>query len=152
MGREEEVVEAVRGALGPKLLEGSIAKPGRVVLRVERGAHREAIKALRGRFGELHLFSIVGADLGDRLELTYNLWLYGPRLHVMLKVGIPIEKPEVETITDIVPGSTLYEREVYEMLGVVFKGHPNLRRLFLPEDWPEGVYPLRKGAKLEGVA
>ena len=152
MGREEEVVEAVKGALGSRLLEDFIAKPGRVVLRVERGAHREAIKALRDRFGELHVFSIVGADLRDRLELTYNLWLYGPKVHVMLKVGLPLDKPEVETITDLVPGSTLYEREVYEMLGIIFTGHPNLKRLFLPEDWPEGVYPLRKDVKLEGVA
>jgi len=44
----------------------------------------------------------------------------------------------------LVPGAILYEREVHDLLGVVFDGHPDLSRLILPEDWPEDVYPLRK--------
>jgi len=149
--KEEEVVEALKGVLGPSLVESSVVKSGRVRLVVEPGAHRRAIEALKSKFGEVHLFSIVGADLRDRLELTYNLWLYEPKVHVMLKTSLPLDQAEVETVTDLIPGSILYEREVYEMLGVRFRGHPNLKRLFLPEDWPEGVYPLRKDIKLEGV-
>jgi membrane-bound hydrogenase subunit beta len=144
-----EVAEALREGLKEGLREASVVKPGRVKVVVERGFHRRAVEALKARFGELHVFSIVGADRGGGLELTYNLWLYGPRVHVMLKTSLPKEDPDVETITDLVPGATLYEREVYEMLGVRFKGHPNLARLFLPEGWPEGLYPLRKEVKLE---
>jgi len=149
--REAEVVEALRSELGGELEEASIIRPSRVKVLVRAGAHRRAISRLKERFGELHVFSIVGADLRDALEVTYNLWLYGPRVHVMLKVRVPREGAEVETISDLVPGSALYEREVYEMLGVRFRGHPRLERLFLPEDWPEGLYPLRKDAKLEGL-
>jgi len=61
-----------------------------------------------------------------------------------LKVEVPVKQPVLPTITPIVPGAILYEREVHELLGVVFSGHPNLSPLILPEDWPEGVYPLRK--------
>jgi len=148
----DEVVKAVREVLGSSLLEGVTVKPNRVNMVVDKGAHRRAIEALKSKFGEVHLFSIVGADLKDRLELTYNLWLYEAKIHVMLKTSLPLDGLEIETITDLIPGSTLYEREVYEMLGVLFKGHPNLKRLFLPEDWPEGLWPLRKNAKLEEVA
>lgn len=148
---EAEVVEALKSELKERLKEASIVKPSRVKVLVEAGAHRGAILKLKESFGELHVFSIVGADLRDRIEVTYNLWLYGPRTHVMLKVHLPRDAAEVETISDLVPGSTLYEREVYEMLGVHFKGHPRLERLFLPEDWPEGLHPLRKDVKLEGL-
>ena len=151
MEKDASIVEALKEELRGVLKEASVVKPGRVKVVVEPGAHRRAVEALKAKFGELHVFSIVGADLRDRFELTYNLWLYEPRVHVMLKTTLPRDAAEVETITDLVPGSTLYEREVYEMLGVRFKGHPNLARLFLPEDWPEGLYPLRKDAKLEAL-
>jgi len=51
------------------------------------------------------------------------------------------------SVTDIFPGAVLYERDLMEMLGVKVENHPDPRRLFLPEDWPEGNYPLLKEAK-----
>jgi Ni,Fe-hydrogenase III component G len=54
---------------------------------------------------------------------------------------------EIETVTDIFPGAVLYERDLMEMLGVQVKGHPDPRRLFLPDDWPAGKFPLRKEVK-----
>lgn len=143
-------VEAIR-EVGEGVVEVRVVKPRRVVVVVEPRALKRTISALRERFGEVHLFSIVGADLRDRLELTYNLWLYGAKTHVMVKTSLPRDGAEVETVTDVIPGSALYEREVYEMLGVRFRNHPNLSRLFLPEDWPEGLHPLRKDARLEAL-
>jgi NADH-quinone oxidoreductase subunit C len=52
-------------------------------------------------------------------------------------------------VVSLLPGAVLYEREVHDLLGVVFDGHPSLERLILPDDWPEGVYPLRKDYKVE---
>jgi membrane-bound hydrogenase subunit beta len=70
---------------------------------------------------------------------------------VILTLGfsVPKENPTTRTITDLLPSAVLYEREVYEMLGVNFEGHPNLIPLLLPEGWPKGVYPLRKEEKFE---
>ena len=65
-------------------------------------------------------------------------------IEASLKVEVPIKQPALPTITSIIPGAILYEREVHELLGVVFSGHPKLSSLVLPEDWPDGVYPLRK--------
>jgi Ni,Fe-hydrogenase III component G len=64
-----------------------------------------------------------------------------------LKLSIPKTDLEIETVTDIFPGATLYERELMEMLGVQVKGHPDPRRLFLSDDWPAGKFPLRKEVK-----
>jgi membrane-bound hydrogenase subunit alpha len=61
--------------------------------------------------------------------------------------------PAIESITPFLPGAEWIEREIHDILGIDFKNHPNLRRLILADDWPEGVYPLRKqcdGTKVEG--
>jgi Ni,Fe-hydrogenase III component G len=69
------------------------------------------------------------------------------RLGVIVSVRVLVEKPELKmpSLTEIIPATEWIEREIHEMLGVDFIGHPNLERLLLPDDWPEGVYPFRKG-------
>ena len=62
------------------------------------------------------------------------------------------ESPQITSITPMIPGAEWIEREVHDLLGIVFEGHPNLRRLILADDWPQGVYPLRKEQKDEKVA
>ena len=61
-----------------------------------------------------------------------------------LRVPLPYDDPVVETICDLIPSATFYEREAMELFGIIFKGTPNSDRLILPDSWPEGVYPLRK--------
>ncbi len=72
---------------------------------------------------------------------------YGKHLQeISLNVGVevPKSKPEIETICDWIPGALITEREKQEMLGVKIIGIPDSRRLFLPDDFPENVYPWRK--------
>jgi NADH-quinone oxidoreductase subunit C len=83
------------------------------------------------------------------LELVYHLWSVPHRVSLVLKVMLPRWKddrpgqiPEVPTVSDIWRTADWHEREVYDLSGVRFVGHPNLRRILCPEDW-EG-YPLRK--------
>jgi Ni,Fe-hydrogenase III component G len=54
------------------------------------------------------------------------------------------EAPELDSIAPLIPGAEWIEREIHDVLGIGFRNHPNLRRLILGDDWPEGVYPLRK--------
>ena len=56
-------------------------------------------------------------------------------------------KPSVESLANLLPAAAWIEREVHDELGIEFKGHPDMRRLVLADDWPEGVYPLRKERK-----
>jgi len=58
------------------------------------------------------------------------------------------EAPEIESITPLIPGAEWIEREMHDILGIDFKNHPNLKRLILNDDWPQGVYPLRKEVQL----
>jgi len=74
--------------------------------------------------------------------LVYSLLAFDPPARLRLKVPLHGDAPEVESITDIWPSANWYEREVFDMFGLGFKGHPNLRRLIMPPEW-EG-HPLRK--------
>ncbi|MFH1371371.1 MAG: NADH-quinone oxidoreductase subunit C [Planctomycetota bacterium] len=59
------------------------------------------------------------------------------------------EKPGVESIAQFIPGAMWIEREMHDLMGIEFRNHPDMRRLILADDWPEGVYPLRKKPKNE---
>jgi len=95
-----------------------------------------------------HLAVISGNDLGETIELVYNFSIYyGKHLQeISLNVGVevPKSKPEIDTVCDLIPGALISEREKQEMFGVKVKGIPDSRRLFLPDDFPENVYPWRK--------
>ncbi|EEB72991.1 NADH-quinone oxidoreductase subunit C [Thermococcus sp. AM4] len=66
------------------------------------------------------------------------------RRHVILKLTTPTNELTLPSITPVIEGASWSEREAMDMLGIIFEGHPEPERLILPEDWPEGVYPLRK--------
>ena len=74
--------------------------------------------------------------------LVYHLLSFEPPTRLRLKVGLTNKDPVTKSITDLWPSANWYEREVYDMFGIRFEGHPNLRRILMPHDW-EG-YPLRK--------
>ncbi|RLF06879.1 MAG: hypothetical protein DRJ60_03860 [Thermoprotei archaeon] len=123
-----------------------IAEKKAFVALVDRGSLIKALELLNKiSGGEVHLTSINGADLGEReMELTYFIWLLPQKIRVLVKTRLPKDDLKIQSAVKVMPAAILYEREVHEMLGVVFEGHPRLERLFLPEDWPEGVYPLRR--------
>ncbi|MBN1564702.1 MAG: NADH-quinone oxidoreductase subunit C [Anaerolineae bacterium] len=92
-----------------------------------------------------YLATITGIDLGvedGRLELLYH-FCSGPAV-VTLRVRIPRGNAFIPSIYEFIPSVSFYERELIEMLGITIANTPNTDRLFLPDDWPEGVYPLRK--------
>ena len=83
-----------------------------------------------------------------RFEVVYHLLSIARKERVRLKVRLPGESPVVESVTPVWPGANYFEREVFDLFGVRFTGHPYLRRLLMPEDW-EG-HPLRKDYPVEG--
>ena len=112
---------------------------------VDRGALLDAVKTLRDKLGIRHLTTIVGEDMRDHFLLSYIL---SGEVVVVLLVKVDRDKPEVPTLSLVTPGATVYERELHDLFGIMPVGHPDLRRQVLPEDWPAGVYPLRKDAVL----
>ncbi len=95
-----------------------------------------------------------GIDSDDCFEILYHFTYDQLGCMVTVKAFISDrENPAIESITPFLPGAEWIEREIHDVLGIDFKNHPNLRRLILADDWPEGVYPLRKqcnGIKVAG--
>lgn len=92
-----------------------------------------------------YLAAITGFDPGvetGELEVLYH-FCTGAAV-VTLRARVPRDQPSVPSLCQLVPSAESFERELSEMFGVTVVGIPNAERLYLPEDWPEGVYPLRK--------
>jgi NADH-quinone oxidoreductase subunit C len=83
-----------------------------------------------------------------RFEVVYHLLSLESFQRIRLKVRLPGDDPRVDSVVPVWPGAEAFENEVYDLFGVRFEGHPNLRRLLLPEDW-EG-HPLRKDYPVQG--
>lgn len=95
-----------------------------------------------------------GIDSDNYFEVLYHYAYDQLGCVVTVKAFIrDRENPVIESITPFLPGAGWIEREIHDILGIDFKNHPDMRRLILADDWPEGVYPLRKqcdGIKVEG--
>ena len=79
---------------------------------------------------------------GERFEVVVGLLSHASRERVRLRVQVPADDPTCPSLFDVHPGTEALEREVYDMFGITFTGHPDMTRILMPEDW-EG-YPLRK--------
>lgn len=86
----------------------------------------------------------------DSLEVVYHLFSTEHRHNLLLKVVVPREDPRVPSVVGIWDGANWHERETYDLLGVIFEGHPNLRRIMMTEDWTG--HPLRKDYVYEDPA
>lgn len=93
-------------------------------------------------------FSRYPGDQGPRFEVVYNLISVPFHHRIRLKVRAPEEDPRVPSVTPVWHTADWHERETYDLMGIVFDGHPDLRRILMPEDW-EG-HPLRKEYPLKG--
>jgi NADH-quinone oxidoreductase subunit C len=119
------------------------------------GVRDPFVEVLGGKLDEVCLFlrtdrdlafdfcqSLTGLDTGETLTCVYHLYSYPNRHTLVLKARTPRSQPRLPTISTVWPVANWYEREAYDLYGVLFDGHPDLRRLLLPEDW-EG-HPMRK--------
>ena len=98
-----------------------------------------------------YLSDVTGVDrfpIEPRFELNYHLLSISRRDVLRLRVRLPGESPVIETVVPVWPTADWHEREIFDLFGIRFEGHPNLRRLLMPDDW-EG-YPLRKDYPVEG--
>jgi NADH-quinone oxidoreductase subunit C len=89
-----------------------------------------------------YLADITSIDWKDRVEVIYRLSNLATNSILALRIDLDRQKPEIDSLCDVWMGANYQEREVYDLMGIVFKGHPELERILLPLDW-EG-YPLRK--------
>jgi len=112
---------------------------------------RESLRPAIQRLMDIHfphVAVIAFADTGEAIDLMYHLYIYYgiPHEEILVTLTVTLDKTDLKipTITDLIPGTLTSEREKQEMLGIDVIGIPDGRRLFLPEDFPQGVYPWRK--------
>ncbi len=147
----EKIEELVKEGL---LREKGIVKPNRKLFEFNNERVRDIFKQLLERLGDkgFYLATIVGTDMlkDKKIRLDYYIVLLPEETTIVLRTFVDRDKPEIDSILDIVPAALAPECEIYDLLGVVFKGNPALRRpFFVPEELVEkNIYPLRKDAKV----
>ena len=118
---------------------------GTVIVKTDASHIKETLKILilEGlRF--IHLTSIDFTSQKEKIELNYFFMFPQEKLNIILKTHIDSSNPKIDSISDIIPGAIWAERECNDLFGIKFYGHPDPRRLVLPDDWPQNTYPLRK--------
>jgi membrane-bound hydrogenase subunit beta len=97
-----------------------------------------------------YLAAITGLDPGAEQEVLEVLYHFCTGyVTITIRVNVPKASPSIPTLTDIIPGAEPFERELREMFGITVSGLRNPENLYLPDDWAEGDYPLRKDFQLQ---
>jgi NADH-quinone oxidoreductase subunit C len=141
-----EVVKAACGNVSPTIDENTTPKG----VKVGQG---DILAVMRALLSDETMFfdslsCLTGIDNGPAngtMEVVYNLYSIPYNHHLMVKVILPREKPTIESVSHLWRTAEWLEREIFDMFGVIFLNHPDLRRILMPADW-EG-HPLRKDYK-----
>lgn len=148
----KELIEELKEKFRTQILRIEEGEP--LVITIKREGFLEVVKYLK-EYGFNHLIDLCGVDYlnykpmkkDERFEVVYHLYSIERKEMIRLKVPIPENDCWHYSLTTLWKTANWFERECYDMFGIKFKGHPDLRRLLMPEDW-EG-YPLRKDYPLE---
>lgn len=148
---KDKTLKRLRSFLGDNLL--SISEEYRYpLIHIKRDSLHETCRLMKNELHFDYLIDILGTDRNtpeERFEVIYHLLSLSHQLRFFIKVYVDEKKITLPTVTDIWKSANWNEREVYDMFGVRFKGHPDLRRIFMPEDFK--YHPLRKEFPLLGI-
>jgi NADH-quinone oxidoreductase subunit C len=137
----------------PEAIAGLITFRGELTVLVPCENLRPLAEFLAGdpHLAYTYLSDITGVDrfpIEPRFQLNYHLLSISRRDSIRLRVRLPGDSPVIESVVPVWPTANWHEREIFDLFGVRFEGHPDLRRILMPEDW-EG-FPLRKDYPVEG--
>lgn len=139
----EPIISSLQTALGDHIVRLEERSPRRIYGEISPQAVLDATRLMIGDLGARFQIA-TGADRPDEIEVLYHWALDHLGCVVTLRTLLNREQPEIESITPLCPAAEWIEREMWELLGIRFTNHPDLRHLLLGEDWPEGKYPLRR--------
>ena len=140
----DKIAEQLSGAFAGELDDVRVQEPDTVVARLERTKLKDVARRLK-ELPELAyetLNWIAGVDLGSQLESVYHVYSWHTNTYLELHVAVPRAKAELDTVTDVWPAADWHERESWDMVGIRYLGHPDLRRILLEDDFVG--HPLRK--------
>ena len=142
-----DIVNNIKEKLGPRIKDWQEHSPRRYYVSVDKEAIRETARILFQDLG-MRLSTATALDTPKGFEVLYHFShdktgkMFTVRTFIFGK-----EKPEIDSISGVFRASEWIEREIWELFGINFKGHPDLRHLLLVDDWPKNEYPMRKSYK-----
>ncbi len=125
----------------------NMSEPRRLQVDVPRETIKEFCTFMHDALGFEHITDLTAVDYRTKFEIVYQLCSYRNRCTAEVRVEVPSDDPNIETVSEIWGGANWHEREAYDMFGINFKGHNDLRRILLPEE--ETIFPLRKSYKVK---
>lgn len=138
----QTVAHAMQSRFGAEVQEAR----GEVTLFLPPQRLLPAAKALKEEFGFDMLMDLTAVDywpqLKPRFHVVYQLYSFGRNLQLRLRIGLDGNSPMIDTVETVYPNANWFEREVFDMFGIRFNGHSDMRRIIMPYDW-QG-HPLRK--------
>ena len=138
----EEVKEKVKEKLKERISSWEVKSPRRIYFWTQPSRLREIARVLFEEF-EFRFVTASAVDTLKGVEILYHFSCDSSGEIFTVKVLLPSKSPKIESIAPFIPGAAWIEREMGELFGVEFLGHPEPKRLLLSEDWPKGVYPYR---------
>jgi Ni,Fe-hydrogenase III component G len=138
-----ETINRIRGALGEHILAFTQKSRRRACIDIAPETVHEASSVMFEEIGA-RLQIATGVDTPAGIEVMYHWALDGEDCVVTVRATVDRNDAVLESIAEMCPAAEWIEREIWELLGVEFEGHPDLRHLLLDDSWPEGNYPLRK--------
>ena len=148
--KNEKVMKDLKKKLKNKIIDIAQPREKRIYIRVEPEKTPEVVEYLFSKY-RCKLCTATGIDIREGIEIIYHLAKEDRNMVINVKTLIPYSKLEIESIGKKIKAFRWIEREINEMLGVTFRGHPDMRRLILADSFPEGKYPLRKSFKNSDV-
>ena len=145
----QEISERLKSKFGEALLEAKLEGVVDPFVKLAPPAIAEAALFLRDESDLAFdtLMCLSGVDYTkDVLGVVYHLSSMARRHKITLKVEVPVASPTIPSVSGVWPTAIWHEREAFDMIGIVFAGHPDLRRILLPDDYPG--HPLRKDFKV----
>ena len=139
----EEILARIKDEFSKKILKVFEKSRRRIYIDFDSKDIPQVVSFLFREMGG-RLATATGIDARKNIEILYHFSFDSSGTIVSLRTLVDKKNPEIESITPIIKGAEWIEREIQELLGVNFRNHPNLKRLLLFEDWPEGKYPLRR--------
>ncbi len=144
---EEDIIQMVKGRFPDKAMEARQASPNRVYINVKKEDARDVVGYLFQELGG-RLITASGVDTRAGIEILYHMAFDKKQYKIVtVRALVPKAFPEIDSMAIVIPGAAWIEREIHDLFGVNFIGHPDLRRLILADDWPEGKYPYLREEK-----
>jgi NADH:ubiquinone oxidoreductase subunit C len=140
----DEIAERLAAAFAGELDDVRVQEPDTVVARLDGAKLKDVARRLKAHpeLAYETLNWIAAVDLGPQLESVYNVYSWRTNTWLELHVAVPRAKAELDTVTDVWPAADWHEREAWDMMGIRYVGHPDLRRILLKDDFVG--HPLRK--------